>query len=94
MTLTRPALNSSHSLQSQAQRAFPPIPKIAGGGGGGRVMTARRCLPLALVWLLALALPAPLWAAELPPVTTERGAITNLNDDDSLTIEAGGAVSA
>lgn len=55
-------------------------------------MTAHRCLPPALVWLLALALPAPLWAADLPTVTTERGAITDLNDDDRLTIEAGGAV--
>ena len=55
-------------------------------------MTARCFLPRALVWLLALALPAPLWAVELPPVTNERGAITDLNDDDRLTIEAGGAV--
>ena len=87
MPLTQPESRLSHSPQSQAQQAFQPALQILGGA-----MTARRCLLPALVWLLALALPAPLWAAELPPVTTERGAITNLNDDDSLTIEAGGAV--
>ena len=55
-------------------------------------MTARRFLPPALVWLLVLALSAPLWAAELPPVTNERGAITDLKDNDRLTIETGGVV--
>ena len=88
--MTQSASHSSHSPKSQAQRAFQPTPQILGGGGGG-AMTARR-FPPALVCLLALALPAPLWAAELPPVTNERGAITDLNDNDRLTIEAGAAV--
>ena len=95
MTPTRPAPHSSHLPQSQAQQAFPPIPQILGGGGGG-AMTARRFPPF-IPALLAACLVAGLseaLAADFVidrPVTTTNGGNT-LNGDDTLTVNAGGAI--
>ena len=91
--MTQSESHASHSPQCQAQRAFPPVPQILGGGGA---MTARRFLPLARALLVACLAASAFEARAVEVIINDAVTRTNnnviLDGNDKITINKGGSI--